>query len=212
MKNKEELGQKIVVQGGTFLNNCVLRAFELISERDVVRPNIAGLMGAFGASLLAKEYAKENNLEKSSLLSLQDINGFSTTTNLTRCGICGNNCLLTIHKFQNGERFISGNRCERPLGNAKKEDVPNMFEYKYNRLFNYTPLEPSKATRGEIGIPRVLNIYDSYPFWFTLLTKLGFRVIISDDSSKKLYEKGMDTISSDSIKKPKEERLENQEF
>ena len=199
MKNKEELGQKIVVQGGTFLNNCVLRAFELISERDVVRPNIAGLMGAFGASLLAKEYAKENNLEKSSLLSLQDINGFSTTTNLTRCGICGNNCLLTIHKFQNGERFISGNRCERPLGNAKKEDVPNMFEYKYNRLFNYTPLEPSKATRGEIGIPRVLNIYDSYPFWFTLLTKLGFRVIISDDSSKKLYEKGMDTISSDSI-------------
>ena len=199
MKNKEELGQKIVVQGGTFLNNCVLRAFELISERDVVRPNIAGLMGAFGASLLAKEYAKENNLEKSSLLSLQDINGFSTTTNLTRCGICGNNCLLTIHKFQNGERFISGNRCERPLGNNKKEDVPNMFEYKYNRLFNYTPLEPSKATRGEIGIPRVLNIYDSYPFWFTLLTKLGFRVIISDDSSKKLYEKGMDTISSDSI-------------
>ena len=199
MKNKEELGQKIVVQGGTFLNNCVLRAFELISERDVVRPNIAGLMGAFGASLLAKEYAKENNLEKSSLLSLQDINGFSTTTNLTRCGICGNNCLLTIHKFQNGERFISGNRCERPLGNKKKEDVPNMFEYKYNRLFNYTPLEPSKATRGEIGIPRVLNIYDSYPFWFTLLTKLGFRVIISDDSSKKLYEKGMDTISSDSI-------------
>ena len=199
MKNKEELGQKIVVQGGTFLNNCVLRAFELISERDVVRPNIAGLMGAFGASLLAKEYAKENNLEKSSLLSLQDINGFSTTTNLTRCGICGNNCLLTIHKFQNGERFISGNRCERPLGNSKKEDVPNMFEYKYNRLFNYTPLEPSKATRGEIGIPRVLNVYDSYPFWFTLLTKLGFRVIISDDSSKKLYEKGMDTISSDSI-------------
>ena len=199
MKNKEELGQKIVVQGGTFLNNCVLRAFELISERDVVRPNIAGLMGAFGASLLAKEYAKENNLEKSSLLSLQDINGFSTTTNLTRCGICGNNCLLTIHKFQNGERFISGNRCERPLGNKKKEDVPNMFEYKYNRLFNYTPLEPSKATRGEIGIPRVLNVYDSYPFWFTLLTKLGFRVIISDDSSKKLYEKGMDTISSDSI-------------
>ena len=199
MKNKEELGQKIVVQGGTFLNNCVLRAFELISERDVVRPNIAGLMGAFGASLLAKEYAEENHLEKSSLLSLQDINGFSTTTNLTRCGICGNNCLLTIHKFQNGERFISGNRCERPLGNKKKENVPNMFEYKYNRLFNYTPLEPSKATRGEIGIPRVLNIYDSYPFWFTLLTKLGFRVIISDDSSKKLYEKGMDTISSDSI-------------
>lgn len=199
MKNKEELGNKIVVQGGTFLNNCVLRAFELISEREAVRPNIAGLMGAFGAAIISKEYAVEHELEKSSLLSLQDINGFTTQTNLTRCGICGNNCLLTIHKFRNGERFISGNRCEKPLGNNKKEEVPNMFEYKYNRIFNYKPLEPSKAIRGEIGIPRVLNIYDSYPFWFTLLTRLGFRVIISDDSNKKIYEKGMDTISSDSI-------------
>lgn len=199
MKNKEEFGDKIVVQGGTFLNNCVLRAFELISEREAVRPNIAGLMGAFGAAIIAREYAKEHQIEKSSILSLQDLNGFSATTNLTRCGICGNNCLLTIHKFKNGERFISGNRCEKPLGNINKEKAPNMFEYKYNRLFNYIPLEPSKAFRGEIGIPRVLNIYDSYPFWFTMLTKLGFRVIISDDSSKKLYEKGIDTISSDSI-------------
>ena len=199
MKNKEEFGNKIVVQGGTFLNDCVLRAFELISEREAVRPNIAGLMGAFGAAVIAKEYAKEHELQKSSLLTLQDLNGFTADTNLTRCGICGNNCLLTIHKFKNGERFISGNRCERPLGNMKKEKAPNMFEYKYNRLFNYIPLEPGQAPRGEIGIPRVLNIYDSYPFWFTLLTKLGFRVIISDNSSKKLYEKGMDTISSDSI-------------
>ena len=199
MKNKEEFGNKIVVQGGTFLNDCVLRAFELISEREAVRPNIAGLMGAFGAAVIAKEYANEHELQKSSLLTLQDLNGFTADTNLTRCGICGNNCLLTIHKFKNGERFISGNRCERPLGNMKAEKAPNMFEYKYNRLFNYIPLEPGQASRGEIGIPRVLNIYDSYPFWFTLLTKLGFRVIISDDSSKKLYEKGMDTISSDSI-------------
>ena len=199
MKNKEEFGNKIVVQGGTFLNNCVLRAFELISEREAVRPNIAGLMGAFGAALISKEYAEEHALQKSFLLSRQDLNGFSVSTNLTRCGICGNNCLLTIHKFQNGERFISGNRCERPLGKVKTDSAPNMFEYKYNRLFNYKPLELSKAVRGEIGIPRVLNIYDSYPFWFTLLTKLGFRVIISDDSSKKLYEKGIDTISSDSI-------------
>ncbi len=199
MKNKEEFGNKIVVQGGTFLNNCVLRAFELISEREAVRPNIAGLMGAFGAALISKEYAEEHEIQKSSLLSRQDLNGFSVSTNLTRCGICGNNCLLTIHKFQNGERFISGNRCERPLGKVKTDSAPNMFEYKYNRLFNYKPLELSKAVRGEIGIPRVLNIYDSYPFWFTLLTKLGFRVIISDDSSKKLYEKGIDTISSDSI-------------
>ena len=199
MKNKEEFGNKIVVQGGTFLNDCVLRAFELISEREVIRPNIAGLMGAFGAAIISKEYAIENNIKKSSILTEKELNGFTTTTNLTRCGICGNNCLLTIHKFPKGERFISGNRCERPLGNMKKDKAPNMFEYKYNRLFNYKPLELSKAIRGEIGIPRVLNIYDSYPFWFTLLTNLGFRVIISDDSSKKIYEKGIDTISSDSI-------------
>ena len=195
IKNKEELGKYIVVQGGTFLNDCVLRAFELVSDRDVIRPNIAGLMGAFGAALIAKE----ENIEKSTLLNLDELNDFYCTTNLTRCKMCTNHCLLTIHKFKNGERFISGNRCDNPLGKLKKNSAPNMYEYKYNRLFSYTPLEPSQAPRGEIGIPRVLNIYDSYPFWFTLLTALGFRVVISDDSSKKLYEKGIDTITSDSI-------------
>lgn len=195
IKNKEELGNYIVVQGGTFLNDCVLRAFELVSEREVIRPNIAGLMGAFGAALIAKENAKEN----STLVSSKELEDFTYTTNLTRCGMCTNRCLLTIHKFENGERFISGNRCDNPVNNLKKNSAPNMFEYKYNRLFNYTPLELSKAFRGEIGIPRVLNFYDSYPFWFTLLTNLGFRVILSDDSSKKLYESGIDTITSDSI-------------
>ena len=195
IKNKEELGKYIVVQGGTFLNDCVLRAFELVSDRDVIRPNIAGLMGAFGAALIAKE----ENIEKSTLLNLNELNDFYCTTNLTRCKMCTNHCLLTIHKFKNGERFISGNRCDNPLGKLKKNSAPNMYEYKYNRLFSYVPLEPSQAPRGEIGIPRVLNIYDSYPFWFTLLTALGFRVVISDDSSKKLYEKGIDTITSDSI-------------
>ena len=195
IKNKEELGKYIVVQGGTFLNDCVLRAFELVSDRDVIRPNIAGLMGAFGAALIAKE----ENIEKSTLLNLTELNDFYCTTNLTRCKMCTNHCLLTIHKFKNGERFISGNRCDNPLGKLKKNSAPNMYEYKYNRLFSYVPLEPSQAPRGEIGIPRVLNIYDSYPFWFTLLTALGFRVLISDDSSKKLYEKGIDTITSDSI-------------
>ena len=195
IKNKEELGKYIVVQGGTFLNDCVLRAFELVSDRDVIRPNIAGLMGAFGAALIAKE----ENIEKSTLLNLDELNDFYCTTNLTRCKMCTNHCLLTIHKFKNGERFISGNRCDNPLGKLKKNSAPNMYEYKYNRLFSYVPLEPSQAPRGEIGIPRVLNIYDSYPFWFTLLTALGFRVVISDDSSKKLYEKGIDTITSDSI-------------
>ena len=195
IKNKEELGKYIVVQGGTFLNDCVLRAFELVSDRDVIRPNIAGLMGAFGAALIAKE----ENIEKSTLLNLTELNDFYCTTNLTRCKMCTNHCLLTIHKFKSGERFISGNRCDNPLGKLKKNSAPNMYEYKYNRLFSYVPLEPSQAPRGEIGIPRVLNIYDSYPFWFTLLTALGFRVVISDDSSKKLYEKGIDTITSDSI-------------
>ena len=195
IKNKEELGKYIVVQGGTFLNDCVLRAFELVSDRDVIRPNIAGLMGAFGAALIAKE----ENIEKSTLLNLTELNDFYCTTNLTRCKMCTNHCLLTIHKFKDGERFISGNRCDNPLGKLKKNSASNMYEYKYNRLFSYVPLEPSQAPRGEIGIPRVLNIYDSYPFWFTLLTALGFRVVISDDSSKKLYEKGIDTITSDSI-------------
>lgn len=195
IKNKEELGKYIVVQGGTFLNDCVLRAFELVSDRDVIRPNIAGLMGAFGAALIAKE----ENIEKSTLLNLTELNDFYCTTNLTRCKMCTNHCLLTIHKFKDGKRFISGNRCDNPLGKLKKNSAPNMYEYKYNRLFSYVPLEPSQAPRGEIGIPRVLNIYDSYPFWFTLLTALGFRVVISDDSSKKLYEKGIDTITSDSI-------------
>lgn len=195
IKNKEELGKYIVVQGGTFLNDCVLRAFEKVSEREVIRPNIAGIMGAFGAALIAQEEAKEN----STLMTLEELENFHYTTNLTRCGICTNRCLLTIHKFESGENFISGNRCDNPVAKMKKNQAPNMFEYKYNRLFSYTPLELSKATRGEIGIPRVLNFYDSYPFWFTLLTELGFRVVLSDDSSKKLYESGIDTITSDSI-------------
>ena len=139
IKNKEELGKYIVVQGGTFLNDCVLRAFELVSDRDVIRPNIAGLMGAFGAALIAKE----ENIEKSTLLNLDELNDFYCTTNLTRCKMCTNHCLLTIHKFKDGERFISGNRCDNPLGKLKKNSAPNMYEYKYNRLFSYTPLEPS---------------------------------------------------------------------
>lgn len=195
IKNKEELGDYIVVQGGTFLNNCVLRAFELVSEREVVRPNIAGLMGAFGCAIIAKE----NSKGYSTLLNYEELENFKYTSNMTRCNICTNNCLMTIHKFENGERFISGNRCDNPIGKGKKDKAPNMFEYKYERLFGYTPLEKEKAPRGEIGIPRVLNFYDSYPFWFTFLTNLGYRVILSDSSSKKLYESGIDTITSDSI-------------
>lgn len=195
LKNKEEFGRNIVVQGGTFLNECVLRAFEKISEREVVRPNIAGLMGAFGAGIIAHEKC----LEKTTLLNREQLEAFTYTTTLTRCGGCTNNCLLTINRFGENDRLISGNRCEKPLGKIKKNPVPNMFDYKYHRLFDYKPLSTSVAWRGEIGIPRALNIYDSYPFWFTLLTKLGFRVILSDETSKAEYEKGISTIPSDSV-------------
>lgn len=199
MKNNDELGEKIVVQGGTFLNDCVLRAFEIISEKEIVRPNIAGLMGAFGCAIVAKEESHQKNKIKSEILTLKDIENFSYKTNLVRCGRCGNNCLLTIHLFNTGEKFVSGNRCENFLGEIKKKSNYNMYEYKYNRLFNYNPLKISQAFRGEIGIPRVLNIYESYPFWFTFFSQLGFRVLISDESSKELYNKGINTISSDSI-------------
>jgi len=195
IKNKEELGKHIVVQGGTFLNDCVLKAFELVSGREAIRPNVAGLMGAFGAALFAKEHTKE----ESTVLNYSQLESFKYSTNLSRCGLCTNSCMLTINKFDSGNRFISGNRCEKPLGVTNKEKVPNMFDYKYNRLFNYEPLTLSQASRGEIGIPRVLNMYDSYPFWFTLLTYLRFRVTLSGESTKELYEKGMSTISSDSI-------------
>ena len=199
MKNSSELGENIVVQGGTFLNDSVLRCFELISKKSVIRPNIAGLMGAFGCALIAKENSKKEKKEISSILNLKDINNFSFESNLIRCKGCGNNCLLTIHLFKTGKKFISGNRCDNFLEKRKKESKYNMVEYKYNRLFNYNPLDISKSFRGEIGIPRVLNIYESYPFWFTFLTSLGFRVILSDESSKELYNKGIGTISSDSI-------------
>jgi predicted CoA-substrate-specific enzyme activase len=195
LKNKEEFGKNIVVQGGTFLNECVLQAFEKISEREVIRPNIAGLMGAFGAGIVAHEKCSE----KTTLLTSDQLESFTYTTTLTRCGGCTNNCLLTINRFGKNDRLISGNRCEKPLGKIRKKPVPNMFDYKYHRLFDYEPLSSSRAWRGEIGIPRALNIYDSYPFWFTLLTKLGFRVILSDETSKEEYEKGISTIPSDSV-------------
>lgn len=199
MKNNGELGENIVVQGGTFLNDCVLRAFEIISEKEIVRPNIAGLMGAFGCAIVAKEKSQQENKNRSRILTLKEIEKFSYKTNLVRCGRCGNNCLLTVHLFNTGEKFVSGNRCENFLGEIKKKSNYNMYEYKYNRLFNYNSLKISQAFRGEIGIPRVLNIYESYPFWFMFFSQLGFRVVISDESSKSLYNKGINTISSDSI-------------
>ncbi|MCR4944690.1 MAG: 2-hydroxyacyl-CoA dehydratase [Clostridium sp.] len=196
MRNEEEMGKKIIVQGGTFYNDAVLRSFELISNREVVRPDVAGIMGAFGCALISKERYEE---KESSLLNRDQIESFNMTSDFRRCGKCGNNCLLTINKFSTDEEFISGNRCERGLGIEKaKEEIPNLYKYKFKRTFAYKPLKKEEAKRGTIGIPRVLNMYENYPFWFTLLTDLGFRVELSYPSSKKMFELGIETIPSES--------------
>ena len=202
IRDVKKLGNNIVVQGGTFYNDAVLRAFELLVGRNVVRPDIAGLMGAYGVALLAKEQY-ENNLDmeyKSTISSLEEIDKLKVESTHIRCNGCENHCLLTISKFSNGSRHISGNRCEKGAGIvSEKKDLPNLYKYKYERIFNYKPLEENEATRGTIGIPRVLNMYEDYPFWFTFLTKLGFRVIISEKSLRKTYEKGMESMPSESV-------------
>jgi len=189
----EQLGKCIVVQGGTFYNEAVLRAFETISEREAVRPDIAGIMGAFGAALIAKERCEGQNTQ---LLSAEELAAQEVKTTHSRCKACDNNCLLTINHFKNGTRFISGNRCEMGVGKEESSQAPNLFAAKYERLFNYQPLE--KAPRGKVGIPRVLNMYENYPLWFTFFTELGYRVELSPRSSRALYEKGMDSIPSES--------------
>lgn len=196
MKNPEDLGNRVVVQGGTFENNSVLRSLELITGKEVVRSDIAPLMGAFGAALIARERYPSGS--SSTLITSDQLNKFTIKTKLNRCGGCANNCLLTINRFPDGSRFVSGNRCEKNLGKENKhQSIPNMFDYKYQRLFGYEPLPLDQAPRGIIGIPRVLNMYENYPFWFTFFTKLGFRVQLSPRSSRSLYESGTDTIPSD---------------
>ena len=197
IKDPQELGEKIIVQGGTFFNDAILRSFELISGREVVRPDISGLMGAFGMALIARDRMAEGS--KTNIIGKENLYNFTSESEMRRCGACTNNCLLTITKFANGKRFISGNRCEKGAGTEKKNTfLPNLFTYKYDRLFSYVPLEKEKAKRGEIGIPRVLNMYENYPLWFTFFTDLGYRVVLSDTSSKKLYEKGIESIPSES--------------
>ena len=196
LRNPEEAGEKIVVQGGTFLNEAVLRSIEKILEKDVVRPDISGLMGAFGAALIARENYVEG--QESTLLKPEQLDSFDVKTSTTRCKGCENNCLLTINKFADGTRLITGNRCEKGEGKVEKSNnLPNLYEYKYERLFDYEPLTEEQASRGTVAIPRVLNMYKNYPFWFTFFTQLGYRVIISPQSKKSIYELGMDTISSD---------------
>lgn len=200
LKDSAQLGENVVVQGGTFRNDAVLRAFELLTKRDVVRPDIAGLMGAFGAALTAKKNHQPGQL--STLLGTEELADFSVTTATDQCRLCQNHCQLTISTFGDGSRHVSGNRCDRGASTErvpKKSDLPNMFEYKYKRMFGYRRLLESKATRGDIGVPRVLNMYENYPFWFTVLTKLGFRVMISGRSDHALFEKGMESITSENV-------------
>ncbi|MCB2293768.1 2-hydroxyacyl-CoA dehydratase [Clostridium algoriphilum] len=197
IRDPKDMGKKIIVQGGTFYNSAVLRAFEIVSGREAVRPDIAGLMGAFGASLIAKE--RNENDKTSTLLSINQLDNLVVENSMGRCKQCANQCVLTINQFDKKREFISGNRCEKALGlSNKKEEVPNVYDYKYKRIFDYIPLKKEKAPRGVIGIPRVLNIYENYPFWFTFFTNLGFRVEVSQRSSKKVYEMGIETIPSES--------------
>ena len=202
VRDVETLGNHIVVQGGTFYNDAVLRAFELIVGKNVIRPDIAGLMGAYGMALLSKEQY-ESNLDmeyKSTILKSDELDKLEIKTTHTRCNNCENHCKLTINKFSNGQIHVSGNRCEKGAGSiSKSKNLPNIIKYKYERIFNYKPLEEQFATRGTIGIPRVLNMYEDYPFWFTFLTNLGFRVILSEKSTRKTYEKGMESMPSESV-------------
>ncbi len=192
-----DLGKHIVVQGGTFYNDAVLRSFEKITGVDAVRPDIAGIMGAFGAALIARE--RYDGISDSSMMSIDKINSLTYETKLTHCQGCTNHCYLTINKFSGNRQFITGNRCERGLGKEKStEKLPNLFDYKLKRLFGYEPLSESEAVRGVVGIPRVLNMYENYPFWFTFFTKLGYRVVLSPQSSRKIYELGIESIPSES--------------
>ena len=198
-----DLGQHIVTQGGTFYNDAVLRAFEKIAGCTATRPDIAGIMGAFGAALIARE---RYNLRKdagedvkSTMLSLDAIIGLKYKTSMTRCQGCNNHCVLTINNFGAGRNFVSGNRCERGLGKERsRKEIPNLFDYKLKRMFGYEPLPADLAIRGKVGIPRVLNMYEDFPFWATFFRELGFEVVLSPVSTRQIYELGIESIPSES--------------
>lgn len=230
LRKASDIGSKVVVQGGTFFNDAILRAFEKIAGVEVFRPDVAGLMGAYGSALIAYdqwvdlttaqpgEPAIDPSTVRSGIANLADLENFHVDLESRRCGKCQNNCLLTINTFSTATEkrvFITGNRCEKGAeiegnvidasnkANTGVEDVgqkmPNLFEWKYKRLFNYVPLKPEDAPMGDVGIPRVLNMYENYPMWFTFFTKLGFRVLLSQRSSRNVYEKGIETIPSESV-------------
>ena len=218
LRDADSIGKKIIVQGGTFNNDAVLRAFELVSGKEAVRPDVAGLMGAYGAALIALTQWREagcNPNAVSGIATLSDLKNFHVDLKLARCGKCPNNCLLTINTFSNTtlptgtefRTFVTGNRCERGLEmegvhlatQKKQEPLPNLYDWKYHRLFDYTPLSKEQAVRGQIGIPRVLNMYENYPLWFTFFTELKFQVVLSARSNKAIYEMGLESIPSESV-------------
>ncbi len=197
VSDAKDLGKHIVVQGGTFYNDAVLRSFEKISGCEAIRPDIAGIMGAFGAALIARERYEDN--PSTTMLPIEEIERLKVDTKLTRCKGCTNHCLLTINRFSENRRFITGNRCEKGLGKEKnKEQIPNLFEYKNTRIFDYPPLPKEDAPRGMVGIPRVLNMYENYPFWAVFFRTLGFRTLLSPPSTRKIYEMGIESIPSES--------------
>ena len=231
LRKASDIGEKVVVQGGTFFNDAILRAFEKIAGVQVYRPDVAGLMGAYGSALIAYDQWQDLMAPKpgepegtvhdvrSHIATLKQLENFHVELDLRRCGKCQNNCLLTINTFSTGDEkrtFITGNRCEKgaeiegeviDASNKKNTDLdgddagplPNLFEWKYKRLFNYVPRKPEDAPMGDVGIPRVLNMYENYPLWFTFFNELGFRVILSQRSSRNVYEKGLETIPSESV-------------
>jgi len=196
LADASDLGRHVVVQGGTFYNQAVLRAFERIAGVEATCPDISGIMGAFGAALLARQ---RYTGQPTAMLSPAEIAHLTYTTSAARCGGCSNNCMLTVNTFPGGRRHITGNRCEKGLGGrGAAKDVPNLFTYKRQRMFAYEPLAADKAHRGVIGIPRVLNLYENFPFWATFFKELGFRVIVSPFSDRTLYALGMESIPSES--------------
>ena len=197
--NASDLGSHVVVQGGTFYNDAVLRSFERISGCRAVRPDIAGIMGAFGAALIARERYHLGGEKETSTMALDKIISLKYTTSMARCKGCNNHCVLTVNQFGSSRRYISGNRCERGLGIEKaKKEIPNLFDYKYRRMFDYEPLPMDEADRGCVGIPRVLNMYENFPFWAVFFRKLRYHVILSPQSTKQIYELGIESIPSES--------------
>ncbi len=188
----------MIVQGGTFMSDATLRAFEQLTGVHAVRPDIAGCMGAYGAALLARDRAGADGT--STILSAEDIAHLTVTQKHVRCGRCSNNCQLTVNDFGGGRRFITGNRCEKGAGHKKqKTEAPNLFKKKNELLFNREVLSPDEAPRGTVGIPRALNMYENYPFWHAFFTRLGFSVQLSDQSSKKTYQAGIESMPSESV-------------